>query len=326
MTAVWVVRASDDIRDLVREKSAVAICFGVGQDLSTSATRSAVLEIVKEAGPGERLRRQAMAASQLYRFVREIQVGDYVLTPLRPTRTVLIGKVKGDYLFNPDLFASTCPHTRPVVWLKEVSRDDFTQPARNMLGGLATVFRADAHLSETETLIAGQGPVPDSEAETEPPFYEEVKAKASEMIRDKLAQLGDYEFQDLVAATLRAMGYVAKLGPRGKDGGVDITAHRDAFGFVDPRIKVQVKHTLKQASRPDLQAFSGTLHQGEFGLFVSSGGFTKEAETWAMQSGKQVTLVDEENLIEMFLTHYEKLDPEIKAFIPLRQVWILTSE
>ena len=37
-----------------------------------------------------------------------------------------------------------------------------------------------------------------------------------------------YEFQDLVAALLRAMGYYTPfIAPKGKDGGVDIIAYRD---------------------------------------------------------------------------------------------------
>ena len=122
------------------------------------------------------------------------------------------------------------------------------------------------------------------------------------------------------------MGYVAKVGPRGKDAGVDMIAHRDPFGFSDPRIKVQVKHRTGQATRPELQALSGTMHQGEYGLFVSTGGFTKDAETWAMQSGKPITLVDGEAFVEMLLENYERLDSSAKALVPLRPLWIPITE
>src|SRR3972149_3399203 len=122
------------------------------------------------------------------------------------------------------------------------------------------------------------------------------------------------------------MGYVAKIGPRGKDVGVDVLAHPAPFGFSDPRIKVQVKHRGGQATRPELQALSGALHQGEFGLFVSTGGFTNDAQAWAAQSGKPITLIDGEAFVALLLEHYERLESGVKALVPLRPVWIPVTE
>lgn len=309
-----------------REKGAVAICFGVIEDLSPLSSREQVSEIVKRSHPEERPMSQAMAAGQLYRFLKEIQRADYILTPIKATRTVLIGKVEGDYVFNPSLLSSECPHSRKVEWLAEKSRDYFSLPARNTLGGLATVFRANDHLAEIERLVEGREPTISDETETQPPFYEDVKARADELIRDILARVPPYEFQELVAAMLRAMGYVAKVGPRGKDAGVDIVAHPDPLGFDSPRIKVQVKHRVGQTGRPEIQALSGTLHEGENGLFVSTGGFTKDAENWTSQSGKPITLVDGEAFAEMLLENYEHLATGAKALVPLSPVWIPTTE
>jgi restriction system protein len=134
--------------------------------------------------------------------------------------------------------------------------------------------------------------------------------------------LSGYEFQQLVGSLLTSMGYVAKVGPRGKDAGVDILAHPDPFGFQGPRIKVQVKHRAGQATRPELQALSGTLHPGENGLFVSTAGFTKDAEAWANQSGKGITLLDGEGFVEILLEHYDHLDATAKSLIPLKLLWM----
>jgi restriction system protein len=329
MTAVWVVRAGDAnvLASQVQERSAVAIGWKELSDLSALASKEELAGLVKKGFPTHTPMQQAMSVGQVYRFVKEIGPSDLVLTPIKATRTVLIGRVEGDYLFDPSLFGGDYPHTRKVKWLREVSRDDFGVPARNTLGGLATVFRADAHLSEVEKLAADTGPSRrPPEEEAAPPFVDDVKARADEMIRDLLAQVAGYQFQGLVAALLRAMGYVAKVGPRGKDVGVDLIAHPDPFGFGDPRIKVQVKHRAGQASRPELQALSGALHPGEHGLFVSTGGFTKDAEAWAGQSGKAVTLLDGEAFVELLLENYERLDPGAKALVPLRAVWIPISE
>ena len=326
MTAVWVVKMTNisTAASPIEGKSAVAIGWHELGDLSGVVNREQVLRLVKQAFPADKPMQQAMAAGQVYRFVKEMQPGDYVLTPFKATRTVLIGKAEGEYEFNPSLFEPQHPNVRRVRWLKEKSRDDFSAAARNTLGGLAAVFKADAHLAEIERLLKGE-PSP-GEAEVEPPFLGDVKAKADELIRDLLAKLSGYEFQDLVAALLRAMGYFAKVGPPGKDRGVDVVAHRDALGLTEPPIRAQVKHRAGQATRPDLQGFAGALHPGERGLFVSTGGFTKDAEAWPSQSGKPITLVDGEAFVELLLENYERLAPAAKALVPLRPVWIPITE
>ena len=80
-----------------------------------------------------------------------------------------------------------------------------------------------------------------------------------------------FDFQDLVAAVLRAMGFQAVSTDPGPDRGIDIVAHPDAFGFETPRIKAQVKHRKSTTGGPDMRSFIGTLRSGESGLYVSTG-------------------------------------------------------
>ncbi len=61
---------------------------------------------------------------------------------------------------------------------------------------------------------------------------------AIEGIKAQIDKKHEYEFQDLVAALLRGMGYYTPfVAPRGKDGSVDIIAYRNLLGTVTPRIK-----------------------------------------------------------------------------------------
>ena len=68
-------------------------------------------------------------AGQIYRFANKMQEGDFVLTPIRETCTVLMGKIVGAYVFDPQYAAGFVPqipdgyraHTRRVQWCKPVS-------------------------------------------------------------------------------------------------------------------------------------------------------------------------------------------------------------
>jgi restriction system protein len=121
---------------------------------------------------------------------------------------------------------------------------------------------------------------------------------------------------------LRALGFRAVSSSPGPDRGVDIVAHPDPLGFERPRIKAQVKHRRNSASGPEMRSFIATLRDGENGLYVSTGGFTRDAEVEARGAREPVTLLDREDFIRLLLEHYEDLEPEYKAQVPLRKVWV----
>jgi restriction system protein len=102
--------------------------------------------------------------------------------------------------------------------------------------------------------------------------FEAAEEQAWAEIEAHLRTMPPYEFQELVAALLRAMGYhVAWVAPPGKDGGIDILAFRDPLGTQPPRIKVQVKRHATAAVPVDgLRSFMALLGDDDVGLFVST--------------------------------------------------------
>ncbi|WP_394695240.1 restriction endonuclease [Pseudoxanthomonas japonensis] len=158
---------------------------------------------------------------------------------------------------------------------------------------------------------------------------EQAEEMAWKEIEDFLAEMPPYEFQDLVAELLKAMDYhVAWVAPSGKDGGVDVIAYNDPLGTRPPRIKVQVKRNAN-SPRIDvigLRSFMAVLGEGDVGLFVALSGFTKDAELEARQSHRRITLLDTTKLVELWTTHYAKLDDGARRRLPLKPVWFLAGE
>ncbi len=156
---------------------------------------------------------------------------------------------------------------------------------------------------------------------------EQMDLKAAEGIRQYINTLSGYEFQDLVAALLRGMGYHTPfVAERGKDGGLDIIAYRDPLGTSSPRIKVQVKHRPNNSSSSDMvRQLMGLLQKdGDIGLFVSSGGYTPDAKTTARNSHAHVELIDIDRFINLWQEFYPKLSDEDKALLPLRAVYFIS--
>jgi len=147
-------------------------------------------------------------------------------------------------------------------------------------------------------------------------------------IKEFIKAKNPYEFQDLVAALLRAMKYYTPfISPKGKDGGLDIVAYTDPLGAVGPRLKVQVKHR-PDSSIPvdDIRSLTGLLNKdGDVGLFVTSGYFTSESERSARDSHRHIRLIDIDTFIALWQEFYPFMKDEDKNMLPLQSIYFLGS-
>ena len=93
----------------------------------------------------------------------------------------------------------------------------------------------------------------------------------------------------------------------------DILAHTDALGTTAPRIKVQVKRRADKINAEGLRSFMAVLGDQDVGIFVSTGGFTSEAESEARtQERRTVTLLDLEKLFDLWVKNYDKIEESDK--------------
>lgn len=157
---------------------------------------------------------------------------------------------------------------------------------------------------------------------------EDLEEQALEGLKEYIASKNAYEFQDIVAALLRAMGYYTPfIAPKGKDGGIDIIAYRDPLGAEEPRIKVQVKHKPNDAVQvKDIRSLLGLLNRdGEIGLFVTSGHYSNDSEKEARASHTHCRLIDFNDFISMWQQFYNKLNDDEKNMLPLHPIYFLGS-
>lgn len=156
---------------------------------------------------------------------------------------------------------------------------------------------------------------------------EEAEETAAAAIRAYLATMPPYEFQNLVAALLKSMSYhVGWVSPPGRDQGIDVIAYTDPLGTTAPRIKVQVKRQPETKVTVDgLRSFMALLGDQDVGIFISSGGFTSEAEREARaQEKRRMTLVDLDRLVGLWIEHFDSLDDIDRQRLPLKPVYFLS--
>ena len=318
--------------DDFREHAAAGIGFPeVAEIAKPGVERKVLLKVFLDARPGVKEQSALSGVSQVYRFVNAISVGDRVLTYSPSNRKYLLGTVTGPSSYHPERSGLSMEISRAVDWLPdEVDRDRLSVSTRNSLGSVLTVFKLPDTASD-ELLAAATGVATatsehevEAEAKIDDPL-ENYEALAFERIKDQINKLDWADMQELVAGILRAMNYKTQVSPPGSDLGRDILASPDGFGFEQPRIVVEVKHRKGTMGSQDVRSFLGGRHKDDRGLYVSTGGFTKDARYEADRSTVPLTLWTLEELTKALLDNYEQADSRTRALVSLRTFYAPTE-
>lgn len=192
----------------------------------------------------------------------------------------------------------------------------FSREARQ----LYSAWKKDQPIEEEELDIESEA-APETAAAT----LDEAEESAWAEVAAYLLAMPPYDFQNLVAGLLRGMGYhVSFISPPGADKGLDIVAHTDPLGINGPTIKVQVKRRQDRASVDALRGFLAVLSGSDVGLFVCTGGFTRDAYEEARgQQLRRIMLVDPERLFDLWIEHYARIPEEYRRLLPLKPIYYL---
>lgn len=310
------------------ELSIVAIGWREVGDPTRFATKAELFSAMVETYPDNSSKQIEVSANQLWRFLKEVKEGDDVITYDPLERVYLIGKIVGPAIFQPEAI-DELPTSRHVEWTGRTPRDLLSDTAKNVLGAILTLFLVRPEVAGEILRVAanpgekiapveadglGDGVEADDPSET-------IEEQALERIKDRLMGLGWDDMQEIVAALLRALGYRTIVSPAGPDRGKDILASRDGFGFESPRIVVEVKHRKGAMGAPEIRAFLGGRHAADRGLYVSTGGFTREAHFEAERASTVTHLMTLDGLARAIVDNYEAIDERGRKLLPLTRLY-----
>ncbi len=327
----WLVRAGDGnhLIELFAKGHVLIGWAGVG-NLSDFDNKETLKKKYATVYPDDPEGKVNNAISMLWRFCRELKQGDNILTYDRSRREYLYGEIISDYRFQSKLNVEH-PHERAVKWTKHISRDALKLSSRNSLGSVLTLFWVNEEVQEdlakapdaSEAAAQPSEMVENLQKEEFTLIKKDTIEKSFELIKDRIAGLSDEELPQLIAAVLRAMNFKTKVSPPGSDRGVDVLASPDGLGLTEPRIKVEVKHRKQTAmGAQDVRKFLGGFRAGDRGLYLSSGGFSKEARYEADRAQFPISLVDLDDLTELVIENYERFDAEGRSLINLVRIYI----
>ena len=128
-------------------------------------------------------------------------------------------------------------------------------------------------------------------------------------LKDRMAKMDPYIFEQLVLDLLSAMGYggsreeAAKVTKKSADEGIDGVINEDRLGL--DVIYVQAKRWKDQVGRKEIQSFVGALagKQANKGVFICTSNFSNHARDYADSVPQKVILIDGTRLAELMIEH-----------------------
>ncbi|MBN8185060.1 restriction endonuclease [Roseibium aggregatum] len=341
---VWLVRLGKhgEHETLALDSNVLTIGFGIAHDISHLTDREMLIEEMARLFPDDKPNMHKNFAAQVNQFANVAEVGDLVISPMKTTSTIAIGRISGPYRAGPSGEAQ-----RPVEWLKiDLPRDTFRQDLLYSFGAFMTVCEISRNnaLDRIKAVLAtgkdpGDGAKPEriyKNQQTGQPDAEEASDQlidlnriARDQIEKRIASVFvGHDFTTLVAAILRAQGYRTRVSPPGADNGVDIVAGSGPLGLEAPRLVVQVKSGSNVVDQPTLQGLIGSTQdtQADHGLIVSWGGYTSAVRRRLNELYFRVRLWGREELVDNLLANYDKLPEGIRAELPLKRTWTLVLD
>jgi restriction system protein len=132
----------------------------------------------------------------------------------------------------------------------------------------------------------------------------------------------------LVGSVLEAEGFKCQIADPGADGGIDVFAGRGPLGLDSPRLIVQVKSSPTPVDVKVVRELHGVLstHGAEQALLVACGGVNKVAKQELRNQFFKVRVWSADELIEALMRTYPDLEGDLRAELPLKQIWAIVEE
>lgn len=253
----------------------------------------------------------------IWRFLTEIKVGTYVVTPTDDSSKLLVGKVIGNYYFASAAVDSPLPHRKKVEWFAEpLYRNALSIPTQNTVGSLLAVFKIPQYDE-----ILGPYNVPFPATQSKVIVTEEA---INELILSTILQLSAEDFEILVTELLGAIGFEAKHVGKSGDGGVDVEGTLRVYDFATVDLKVQVKrYTQNKIGHTDIKHFRSSVPEKSQAAFVTTADFNNKAREEAGKAGfKKIGLINGKQLVGILVKYYDSLSPELQEKLNLQRTLI----
>ena len=251
--------------------------------------------------------RAGSAAGHLWRFLREMHIGDLVVVP--HGSRFFVGKIAGDAFYSEEGVARDAAFRRSVTWLnskRAIPREFAKAPLISRMKVYGATAEATDLIAEIEDVLsrAAQG--------EKPSFAEELQKKLANVAVDELRKghMDSFAFEHLIKGLLKSMGaQTAEVVARRLDKGADVVATFRIAETFSYKLAVQAKHWDERApvgTAVVQQLIEGIEDVGaDLGMVITSGTISDKAydcaSAYTAESGVRIELVDGEQFAKLLI-------------------------
>jgi predicted Mrr-cat superfamily restriction endonuclease len=253
------------------------------------------------------MRKAGAAAGHIWRFIREMKIGDLVVVPCGSQ--FYVARVEGPARYESSMVDDDSAYRRSVTWLNGKQ----SVPRQLAKAALLSRMKVQGTTADASDLVDEIRECIDlaSHAAT-PTFHSDLKNRLVREIVEEMrgGRIESFGFERLIQEVLLGLGAVdCRIVPRSVDKGADLLATFRVAGAFQFRVAVQAKHWQPDPPVDDQvvkQLIDGIeAEQANLGMVVTSGSFSDSARTAAQQyfeeEGIRIELIDGEDLARLMV-------------------------
>lgn len=244
------------------------------------------------------LRSAGNAAGNMWRFIRKMKRGDYVVVP--HGTSFYVAQIEGDAHHLPEKVEEDTAFRRKVRWLngkKPIARDKASSTLYSRMKTLGVSAYAYDLVDEIRSVVD------DAESGKETDFAQQLTERMAQITLEQMRHglMNERKFEKLVAVVLRKLGATTAITPRPQDKGDDIVA---SFKDIGVTVVAQVKYHINPNDETGVSAVHEVLTgmekwDADLGWVVTCGRFSKDAKEKAEQALERIRLIEGDELARM---------------------------
>lgn len=318
MAKLWCVRAEFGLyTQAFINGGYVAIGWLNQTNLSNITSKEELYPLYKQAYPEDKSNLViGQQVGQIARFLLEMQVGDFVITPAANTDLLFYGELAPEPSFIYAAGDDGCPYRnrRRVVWNpKQIHRSRLSVPFQNTIRAARAVFSI-SHQDEFFKMIGKTDLVSPVTRLAYDPYR---------VVIDRILELDAREFEILVSHLLTAIGFDgSEVTGKSGDGGVDAIGELNVANLAKVKLFVQAKRYKidSKISASTVRQLRQAIPRDGQGAFITTSDFVKGAEEIAAEVGfPRIGLVNGKQLVDLLIEHWNDIPSEFQERLGLKQ-------
>lgn len=297
--AAYIVRVNPgEVNKLAEtlESNQVILGWAVVKNMLHAKSQHKVKELLTKHYPKESQRVVDQWAGSIYRFLKKIKKGDYIIIPTASAMYIAIAQ-SDEAIYLPEKEQEDSSYRRDATFInaKQKIQRKFASTALQLrLKSRQTVTNASDLVSDIEQLVN------EVESKSTKTFAQDLREALIDKALEKLQEgkINDHTFEEVIKELLIKTGCKnAKIISRSKDKGVDVLAEYRFAGFVPIQIAVQAKHfnDRKPIGIKVVKQLTNGINHEDFNsdiptiaMIITTGIFTEDLEQ----------KIEEENLLQ----------------------------